>query len=243
MKTVNPLLNKNFFGGTVKGATKHTTIEGTLNRTLLLLLLLIGVSFFSWQISSAVPTLGVLLLWVGLIGGLIIALVTVFKKEWAAITAPVYAGFEGLFLGSISQWFEAAFQNIVLQAVLITFAVALAMLLLYRTRIIKVTKTFRIVVVAATFGIMLVYLASILLNLFGSGVPYIHESGPLGIGFSLFVLGIASLNLFLDFDFIEKAAQHKMPKYMEWFGAFALLVTIIWIYIETLRLLAKLRSR
>jgi uncharacterized YccA/Bax inhibitor family protein len=180
-------------------------------------------------------------MWVGLIGGLILALVTVFKKTWAPITAPIYALLEGLALGGISAVFEARFPGIVLQAVGLTFGTLAALLVAYRSGLIKVTDNFRLGVVAATGGIFVVYLVDMVLRFFGVNIPFIHEGGMIGIGFSIFVVIIAALNLVLDFDFIESGVSARAPKYMEWFGAFALMVTLIWLYLEILRLLAKTR--
>ncbi len=179
----------------------------------------------------------------GAIGGLIVALVTVFKKTWAGITSPVYALLEGLFLGGISAIFEAQYPGIVIQAVALTFGTLFSLLLAYKSRLIKVTENFKLGVAAATGSIFLIYLANMLLGFFGIHMPFIHESGIIGIGFSLVVVVIAALNLVLDFDFIENGAASGAPKYMEWYAAFGLMVTLIWLYLEMLRLLAKLRSR
>jgi uncharacterized YccA/Bax inhibitor family protein len=160
-----------------------------------------------------------------------------------AFTAPIYALLEGLFLGGISAIFEAQYPGIVIQAVSLTFGTLFCLLLAYRSGIIKVTENFKLGVAAATGGIALIYLATLVLGLFGVRMPFIHESGLIGIGFSLFVVVIAALNLVLDFDFIESGAKSGAPKYMEWYAAFGLMVTLIWLYIEILRLLAKLRSR
>jgi uncharacterized YccA/Bax inhibitor family protein len=178
-----------------------------------------------------------------MIGGLIAALVTIFKKSWAGITTPLYALFEGLVLGGLSAIFEAQFPGIVLQAVGLTFGTLFCLLLAYSTRLIRATENFKLGVVAATGAIALIYLASFVLRLFGINIPYIHDGGLIGIAFSLFVVVVAALNLVLDFDFIESGAANGAPKYMEWYGAFGLMVTLIWLYIEMLRLLSKLRSR
>lgn len=172
--------------------------------------------------------------------GLVIA--CAFKPLWARFLAPVYAVAQGLFMGAVSHVFEASYPGIVVQAVALTFAVFLAMLGLYATGRIRVTPRFRLIVIAATFGVMFVYLGSFLLSLFNVDVPFIHEGGPVGILFSLFVVGLAAMNLALDFDFIDRAAQAGAPKQMEWFAALGLVVTLIWLYLEILRLLAKLRD-
>ena len=179
----------------------------------------------------------------GAIGGFILAMVTVFKKTWSPVTAPLYALVEGFFLGAISAVFELKYPGIVFQAVVLTFGTLGALLAAYRSGLIRATENFKLGVVAATGGIALVYLVSMGLRLFGKDIPLIHESGLVGIGFSLFVVEIAALNLVLDFDFIESGVEAGAPKYMEWYGAFGLMVTLVWLYIEFLRLLAKLQSR
>ena len=180
----------------------------------------------------------------GALVGFILALVTMFKRQWAGITSPLYAVAEGLFLGGISAIFEAQYPGIVIQAVGLTLGTLTSLLFLYKTGIIKPTENFRLMIVSATMGIGLLYLVSFLMNMFGSaGIGFIHSNGIFGIGFSLAVVAIAALNLVLDFDFIEQGSEVGAPKYMEWFGAFSLMVTLIWLYIEILRLLAKLRSR
>ena len=178
-----------------------------------------------------------------MIGGFIVALVTVFKKTWAPITAPIYALLEGLVLGTASAMMEMRFHGIAIQAVGLTFGTLVALLLVYRTGVIKVTDNFRLGVVAATGGIALFYIATMILGFFGVRFPSIYGAGPLGIGISVFVVIIAALNLVLDFDFIESGARMGAPKYMEWYGAFGLMVTLIWLYFEILRLLSKVRSR
>ena len=180
----------------------------------------------------------------GAIGGLILALVTIFKKTWSPITAPIYAALEGLFLGGISAIFEYQYPGIVIQATGLTLGTLASLLILYKLGIIQPTENFRLMIVSATMGIAVLYFISMIMNMFGStGIGFIHSNGLFGIGFSLFVVAIAALNLVLDFDFIEQGAEMGAPKYMEWFGAFTLMVTLIWLYLEMLRLLAKLRSR
>ena len=179
----------------------------------------------------------------GVIAGLVLGLVTSFKPAWAPLTGPLYGVAEGLFLGGISAMLNASYPGVVVQAVLLTFGVALSMLAVYRARLVRVTDRFRLGVVAATGGLCFIYLVTALLHGFGVRVPFIHQAGPLGIVFSLFVVGLAALNLVLDFDFIERGAQGGAPHYMEWYGAFALMVTLVWLYIECLRLLVKFNSR
>jgi len=243
VRTTNPALNERAFESVSSTSTAEgMTIQGTVHKTGFLLLMLTISSAWVWsQVAStgAMPMAA----WIGAIGGFITALVTIFKKEWSPATAPLYAVFEGAFLGGISAVMEASYSGIVAQAVALTFGTLAALLIVYSARLIPVTQNFRLGIFAATGGIALVYLASWVMSWFGVRMPVIHESGPLGIAFSAFVVVIAALNLVLDFDFIEHAAERRLPKYMEWFAAFGLLVTLVWLYIEILRLLSKLRSR
>jgi len=220
------------------------TIEGTVNRTLILLLCVLGTAIFTWKTFMERQFAMVnMLMMIGLIAGAVLALITIFKKTAAPVTAPLYALAEGLALGGISGMFELRYPGIVIQAVALTFGTLFCMLFAYRSGLIKPTKKFMLGVVAATGAIALVYLATIVLGLFGVGIPYIHGSGPIGIGFSLVVVTIAALNLVLDFSFIEQGSRMGAPKYMEWYAAFGLMMTLIWLYLEILRLLAKLHSR
>jgi uncharacterized YccA/Bax inhibitor family protein len=194
--------------------------------------------------ESLDPSTVSLQLIVGLLGGMIFAFITIFKKEWSPVTAPIYALLEGMALGGISAMMNHYYPGIAFQAVSLTFGTLFVMLFLYRSGIIKVTDKFRIGIIAATGGICLFYFASMLLsffhiNFFGS----VWGSGVVGIGFSLFVVAIAALNLVLDFDFIEQGVNAGVPKFMEWYGGFGIMVTLVWLYIEILRLLAKTRSR
>lgn len=250
MRSGNPALKESMFldpgtGAVVRGGDQVMTQAGTVNKTGFLLLLAVLTATFAWsQVSTPDGVVGAgPYVWGGLIGGLVIALVTVFKKHWAPFTAPAYALVEGLFLGAISAMFNHMYDGIVMQAVVLTFGTLFAMLFAYRSGLIKPTEKFKMGVAAATGGIMLVYLASIALSFFGIQIPLIHESGLVGIGFSLFVVVIAALNLVLDFDLIDTGVAQGAPKYMEWYGGFALMVTLVWLYIEFLRLLSKLQSR
>ena len=182
-------------------------------------------------------------LWIGIIGGFVCAMVTVFKKEWSPVTAPLYSLLEGLALGAISSVLEIRFPGIAIQSVSLTFGTLLVLLLAYRSGLIPVTQNFRLGIVAATGAIMLFYLLEFVLGFFGIHFSSINGSGPIGIGFSLIIVGIAALNLVLDFDFIENGARMGAPKYMEWYGAFGLMVTLVWLYLEILRLLTKIRGR
>ncbi|MEJ2470447.1 MAG: Bax inhibitor-1/YccA family protein [Desulfuromonadales bacterium] len=242
MRTSNPMLKESVFTRSVPGS-ETMTLQGAVNKTIALLALVVIGAAYTWSLyynqgPAAVQP------WMlgGLIGGLVFALITIFKAEWAPKTAPVYAVLEGLALGGISAIFEARFPGIVIQAVGLTFGTLFALLMLYKSRLIRVTENFRLGVFAATGGIALVYLVSIVGGFFGWQMPVIHESGPMGILFSLFVVVVASLNLVLDFDFIERG-DGVAPRYMEWYAAFGLIVTLIWLYLELLRLLAKLRER
>jgi uncharacterized YccA/Bax inhibitor family protein len=183
------------------------------------------------------------LLWLGTIGGFIFALVTVFKKAWSPVTAPAYALLEGLALGGISAVLNLRFPGIAIQAVGLTFGVLFVLLLAYRSGLIQVTQKFRLGVIAATGAIMLFYVAQFLLGFFGFHFSTVNGSSPIGIGFSVIVVIVASLNLVLDFDFIESGVRASAPKYMEWYAAFGLMVTLVWLYLEILRLLTKIRSR
>jgi uncharacterized YccA/Bax inhibitor family protein len=249
----NPSLNAQTFSDSARDATFSSqaptstmTLEGTVNKTGILLALVVVSAFYTWSLffSSGSPAAVMPIAIGGAIVGFILALVTMFKKQWSGTTAPLYAIAEGLFLGAISAIFEAQYPGIVIQAVGLTLGTLASLLFLYKTGIVKPTENFRLMVTSATMGIALLYLVSILMNMFGSGgIGFIHSNGLFGIGFSLFVVGIAALNLVLDFDFIEQGSEMGAPKYMEWFGAFSLMVTLIWLYLEMLRLLAKLRSR
>lgn len=225
------------------------TVGGTINKTIILFLLVLISAAFSWKIilGSDSPGMAMGLIIVGGIGGLISALVAIFKKEYSKVASIIYSVCEGLFLGAISLFASTAFAEkapgIVTNAILLTLGVFLVMLLLYKNGIIKPTQKFMAGVMAATGAVALVYLISFIVGLFGVQLPMIHGSGIFGIGFSVVVIVIAALNLILDFKMIEDGAAAQAPKYMEWFGAFGLMVTLIWLYIEILSLLMKLASR
>jgi uncharacterized YccA/Bax inhibitor family protein len=179
----------------------------------------------------------------GVFGGFIVAIITTFKKEWSPVTAPIYALLEGLVLGGISAMLDLRYPGIAMQAVGLTFGTLFVLLVAYRSGLIPVTQKLRMGIVAATGGICLLYLAEMLLGLFGIQFTSINGNGLIGIGFSLFVVAIAALNLVLDFDFIEQGVKAGAPKYMEWYGAFGIIVTLVWLYLEILRLLSKLNRR
>ncbi len=215
------------------------TVQGTVNKSFLLIVLLVVSAAYSWgNYYEGTSMMGYMI--AGGIGGFIVAMITVFKVKWSPITAPIYAALEGLFLGGLSAIMDAMYPGIVIQAIALTFGTLFGMLFLYKSGIIKVTQKFRSGLLAATGGIFFVYMLTWILGFFGINMPFIHEGGLLGIGFSLFVVVIAALNLILDFDFIHKSAGMGAPKYMEWYGAFGLMVTLVWLYIEFLRLLSKL---
>ncbi len=253
LRTSNPTMKPELYQEAARTFTgdRVMTVNGTINCTGILLCLTLITAAFTWRMYYTTPNVNpaaVVMPWAigGMIGGLILAITTMFKQNWSPFTAPLYALSEGLFLGGISAIIQSQLdEQIVIQAVALTFGVLFTMLAVYRTGLIKVTDKFRMGVVAATGGVMLLYLVSFVMSLVtgGGGIPFIHSSGPIGIGFSVFVVGLAALNLVLDFDLIENGAKMGAPKYMEWFGAFALMVTLIWLYIEILRLLSKIYSR
>jgi uncharacterized YccA/Bax inhibitor family protein len=238
-RTANPALREDAFTGLGAPAGTTMTIQGTVNKTAVLLALTIlsaGWTWISVEPEASRPwVLGSVLVGLGL------AIATIVRKQWSPVTAPLYALVEGVVLGAISRAFEAAYPGIVVQAVSLTFGVLAALLIVYSTRLIRVTQNFRLGVAAATLGIFLVYLVSFVVRLFGGRVPFLDDASPIGILISLVIVVVAALNLVLDFDFIERGAASGAPRYMEWYGAFGLLVTLIWLYLELLRLLSKLR--
>ena len=253
MKTSNPALSENTFrnkgGGRFGGAidvTSRMTLSGTVNKTGILLICAFATASWTWYryLESGYPASVSGLMMLGVFGGLVMALVTTFKKEWAPVTAPIYALLEGLVLGGISAMFDMRWPGIAIQAVALTFGTLLALLLAYTSRMIRVTQKFALGVVAATGGIVLFYFLQMILGMFH--VPFlssVNGNGTIGIVFSVIVVGIAALNLVLDFDFIERGVNYGAPKYMEWYGAFGIMVTLVWLYMEILRLLTKMRSR
>ena len=243
MRTSNPTLNENTFTGSLAIGEQRMTIQGTVNKTAALLVIVMFAAIYTWQKFTANPAGAWPLVMGGAIGGFIVALVTTFKKEWSAITAPIYALCEGLLIGGVSAMYEAKFQGIVLQAGMLTFGTLFALLAAYRTGWIRATENFKLGVVAATGGIAIMYLVSWVLSMFNVNMSFMQGGGLLSIGISAFVVVIAALNLVLDFDFIEQGAEAGAPKYLEWYAAFGLLVTLVWLYLEILRLLAKLSSR
>ena len=238
LRSGNPVLTKNTFNSGLD-VSETMTINGTVNKTAISLFLLIGTGYFTFDVINPI------ILIVCGIGGFITAIVTVFKKQWAPITVPIYAILEGGLLGGVSFMYNSMYNGIVTDAIFLTVGILLSLLFAYRSGLIKPTENFKLGIFAATGGIAIVYVINMVMGFFGSsmGVMQIDNASPMSIGFSVVVVVIAALNLVLDFDFIEEGAESGAPKYMEWYGAFGLLVTLIWLYLEILRLLAKLNSR
>ena len=233
-------------GRTGAGGAQTFSVDGTVSKTAILLLLLVASAGFTFSRTlgeDGAPQPGAFGLVIGAaLVGFVIALVITFRPNLAPVASPIYALVEGVFVGGISAVYSASYGGIVPQAVGLTVAVLAVMLVLYRTRVIRVTQRFRSIVVTATGGILVLYLATFALSLFGVEVPFLHDGGPLGIGISLLIVGIAAANLLLDFDFIEQAANGGADPRLEWYGAFGLVVTLVWLYLEILRLLSRLRS-
>ena len=241
MRSGNPALSSKSFENLSTTSSDVMTLDGAVNKTAISMGILLFAAYYTY--TNAIMDY----ILIGFIGGFVVALVTIFKKSWSPVTVPIYAVLEGLALGGISKMYADAFEpGIVPQAIMLTLGILFALLFAYKTKIIRATENFKLGVFAATAGIGIVYLVSFFMGIFGSGgLPVMDptNSSMLSIGFSLFVVVIASLNLVMDFDFIENGAANGAPKYMEWYGAFGLLVTLIWLYLEILRLLAKLSSR
>jgi uncharacterized YccA/Bax inhibitor family protein len=237
----NPYLNEERFlntNATVElTAEERMTVSGAVNKTFLLGSIMLAAAAVSFTFTNPILT------WGGAIGGLIVVFLTARKVEKAATYAPIYAVLEGFFIGGITAMYAAAFSGIVLQAVTLTFAVFFAMLAIYKSGLIKVTKSFRTGIVMATGGIFIFYLASFVLSLFGVNLPFLHQATPLTLIISLGILAIAALNLLLDFDLFEKGEEYGAPIHMEWFAAMGLLITLVWIYVEILRILAIFTNR
>jgi uncharacterized YccA/Bax inhibitor family protein len=246
MKTSNPAFAGNTYtvNGVAAGYGPAMTISGTVNKAGILMLCVLATAAWTWNqfLTNGPSAVGGYTM-IGAFGGFIVAMVTVFKKEWSPITAPVYALLEGLFLGSLSAMLELRFPGIAIESVALTFGTCFCLLLAYRSGLIRATQRFTLGIVAATGGIAVIYLLTMVLGFFNVQVPGIYGSGPVGILFSLAVVVIAALNLILDFNFIEEGARRGAPKYMEWYSAFGLMVTLVWLYLEIIRLLSKLRER
>lgn len=248
-KTGNPALNQDTFAEVQPEVISETnnvmTLDGTAVKTAILLLLLIASAAFTWNLYFAANLALVgTLFWVGTLGGLLVAMICVFNKKDAPFLSPVYAILEGLALGGVSGIYEGEYQGIVMQAIAVTIAVLVVLLFAYVLRLARSSENFKLGIIAATGGICVVYLVDLVGMMFHLWrVPFINDNGPLGILISVAISIVAALNLVLDFDFIEQGVNARAPKYMEWYGAFGLLVTLVWLYLEILRLLAKLRKR
>jgi len=252
MKTSNPALgDKTFrdlagaqYGGLADMAGRMT-LSGTVNKTGILLVCAVATASWTWHLFLQSRNIADVTPWMlgGLLGGFLCAMVTIFKQEWSPVTAPAYALLEGLALGGLSAVFDVRYPGIGIQAVSLTFGTLFVLLLAYRSGLIQVTQKLRLGIIAATGGVMVFYLLEMVLGLFGIQFASVNGSGAIGIGFSLIVVAIAALNLVLDFDFIEQGVKVGAPKYMEWYGAFGIMVTLVWLYLEILRLLSKVRSR
>jgi uncharacterized YccA/Bax inhibitor family protein len=246
-KSSNPALTESSFEKSLElNSSVVMTEKGTLNKFFMLSLLVIASASLTWSAYyQGQDVTG--WMWFGAIGGFIVALATIFKPKWSPVSAPIYALLEGVFVGAISAIYNNIFErlapNIIMQAVGLTFGVVIAMFLLYRFRIIKVTERLRSIIFMATAGVMIFYLFAIVLRFFNIDIAFLHEGSMLGIGFSLFVVVLAAMNLLLNFDRIEKGVSLGAPKYMEWYGAFGLIVVIVWLYLEILSLLSKLSGR
>jgi uncharacterized YccA/Bax inhibitor family protein len=231
----NPFLKEeSYFNSRTADQSEKMTVQGAVNKSFILLGIMLLTAMFSY--SSYNP------IWipVGGIAGFIVVVIASFRPQNSNILAPLYAGLEGLFVGGITAIYANAFDGIVFQAITLTIGVLFTMLFLYKSQIIKVTANLRTGIIMATAGIAILYLVTMVLSFFGVSVPFIHEGGMLGIGFSLFVVGIAAMNLLLDFDSFDKGEQYGSPQYMEWYSAMGLLITLVWLYLEILRLLSKL---
>ncbi len=246
-KSGNPTLSEKIFS---KSISTHPdgvmTVRGAINKFAFVFFMMMASAAYTWHAFAEGQNVTTLM-WVGMLGGLGVALVISFKPNLSGYLAPLHGLLEGLFVGAISAIINNAmresYPNIIMQAVTLTFGAAIGMFLLYNFKVIQATQRFKSIIFTATLGIGIFYLIAIVLRQFGVEIPFIHEGGLMGIGFSIFVIAIAALNLILDFDMIEKGAEMGAPKYMEWYCAFGLLVTIVWLYIEILRLLTKLQSR
>jgi len=249
MRTSNPALRGDTFRAGAATYGEGMTISGAVNKTGILLICCVATAAWTWNRffnatspEEAMQAIGPMIL-IGGIGGFILAMITIFKKEWSPVTAPIYALLEGLVLGGVSAMLELRFRGIAIQAVALTFGTLVAMLLTYRSGLIRMSDKLRLGIVAATGGIAVFYLLQFILGFFGVHFTAVNSASPIGIGFSIIVVIVAALNLVLDFDLIENGARYGAPKYMEWYSAFALMITLIWLYFEILRLLSKFRSR
>lgn len=243
IRSSNPAFRNGVLGkaGATAADEGVMSLGGTIGRTFVLVALTIASALYTWtQVAARPGDIGFLMM-VGFIGGFVVALATIFMPRMSPITAPIYAVLEGMALGGISMLYNNQYQGLPVQAVMLTFAVFVTMLVLYRAGVIRATKRFRSVVLAAGMGLMLFYVVHIVMSFFGSGLPLIHSASPMGIGFSLLACTVAAFFLILDFDLVEEGVARGAPKYMEWYAGFSLLLTLVWLYLEMLRLLGKLR--
>ena len=250
-KSGNPTLTEKIFDNSANAEASlqgTMSIRGTMNKFGFLLLMVIGGAAYTWHLYQDLSKgMMMTLMMTGIFGGMICAFAMIFKPNWAQYIAPLYGILEGFFLGGISaimnDMFQKTYPGLVMQAVGLTFGVSIAMFLLYNFRVINVTDKFKSILFTATAGIGIFYFLSMILGMFHVNMPFMYDSSPLGIGISLFVVAIAALNLLMDFDMIERGAEQGAPQYMEWYGAFGLLVTIVWLYIEILKLLSRFAKR
>jgi uncharacterized YccA/Bax inhibitor family protein len=243
MASQNPLLSQAVIEKAPMVYSSPMTVQGAVNRAAFLLSLVVVSAVLSWNWTNGRHADPSLLILSGSVSGLIFCLLTVFKKEWSPVTAPIYSLCEGMTLGAISASLNRVYPGVALQASMLSFGVLFALLGAYRLGWIRASEKFKAVVVAATLGVGLVYLFAMIANLFGVQIPFLHGSGDGAILFSLAVVVIAAMNLIMDFSFIEEAAAASAPKYMEWYAAFGLMVSLIWLYLEILRLLSNLSRR
>ncbi len=243
MTSDNPILKSEVIVNAPSSVGAPMTVQGAVQKTGILLSVVSIMASVGWSRFKGGHSDGVFWMIAGLVVGLIAAIATSFKPEWSPVSAPIYAAAEGLFLGGVSATIDMRFPGIALQAVMLTFGTLFGLLGAYRMGWIRATEKFRAMVVAGTMAVALVYLVTMVLGLFGVQVPFIHSGGTIGILFSLVVVGLAAMNLVLDFDFIEQAADAQAPRYMEWYAAFGLMVTLVWLYMEILKLLVKLADR
>ncbi len=246
-KSKNPALSEKVFNQVkvIDSSTELMTIKGTVNKIAFLGLIVLASSLTTWNLYQTNPDNQVINPYVigATIAAFVVATIIIFKNTTAPYLSPIYCFLEGLTLGGLSALMEANFPGVVLQSIILTFSILFSLLIIYRLGIIKASENFKLIISSATAGIVIYYWISLIGRLFEFELPYIHDNSIGGIFFSLFVVLIAALNLVIDFDFIERGAESKSPKYMEWYAAFGLMVTIIWLYIEILRLLAKSRSK
>lgn len=243
IQSSNPVLNANVFKNAPRVVGDAMTFGGTIQKTMVCLMLLVLTAMWTWQMTFSGNPIVVNMIMPISIVGLVVAIATTFKRDWSPVLAPAYAAIEGVIIGGISAMYEAQFPGIVMQATFITFGTLFGLLAAYQAGIIKVTQTFRAVVTGAVFGIMILYLASFVMGFFGSSFAFLSDSSPLGLGIGVVIAIVAALTLVLKFDFIDQGVRSGSPKYMEWYSAFGLMVSLIWLYIEVLSLLARFQRR